>query len=221
MNGAHDMGGLHRFGPIQTEGPEPVFHQPWERRVFALTLAAGFLGRWTLDMARYAREDRHPLDYLASSYYELWLKGLERLLVERGVVDAAELEVARPLAGRPAGVRTAPDAVETAAILRRGASARRAEGMSPRFRVADRVRVRDLNTGGHTRAPRYCRGRCGIVERDHGIFVFPDTNARDMGERPQHLYSVRFDAHTLWGDGAAENTVVCIDLWDDYLDPVS
>ena len=87
MNGAHDMGGAHGFGPVEPEPDEPAFHADWERRVFALTLAMGATGEWNIDMSRFAREDRSPPDYLSKTYYELWLAGLERLLAERGVLD--------------------------------------------------------------------------------------------------------------------------------------
>ena len=36
MNGVHDMGGMHGFGPVAAEPNEPVFHHDWEKSVFAL-----------------------------------------------------------------------------------------------------------------------------------------------------------------------------------------
>jgi nitrile hydratase beta subunit len=92
MNGVHDLGGMHGLGPIEREDNEPVFHAEWERRAFALTLAAGFLGKWNLDMSRYAREQMPPAQYLATSYYEHWLFGLEKLLVEHGLLTADEID---------------------------------------------------------------------------------------------------------------------------------
>ena len=91
MNGGQDLGGMHGLGPIDIEADEPVFHADWERRVFALTLAMGARGEWNIDMSRHARENRDPVDYLSSSYYEIWLKGLEALLSERGLLDPEEL----------------------------------------------------------------------------------------------------------------------------------
>ncbi len=91
MNGAHDMGGMHGMGPIDTDPNDPLFHAEWERRAFAITLALGFHGRWNIDTSRHARENRHPLDYLSSSYFELWLKGVERLAVDTGMISAEEL----------------------------------------------------------------------------------------------------------------------------------
>ena len=91
MNGGRDLGGVHGLGPIEIEADDPVFHAPWERRVFALPLAMGARGDWNIDMSRYARENRHPADYLSSSYYEIWLKGLEVLLQERDMVRPEEI----------------------------------------------------------------------------------------------------------------------------------
>lgn len=222
MNGVHDLGGMHGFGPVVREPDEPVFHHPWERRVFALTLAAGFLGRWNLDMARHARERMPPAEYLAASYYERWLWGLERLLVEHGLVTPAELEARRrdprsPVAPAP-GVRPLP-AEEVDRVLARGGPATVAVELPPRFKPGDAVVARNLHPVGHTRLPRYVRGRRGVVERDHGVFVFPDTHAMGAGPQPQHLYNVRFAARELWGPDASARDHVHLDLFEAYLDP--
>jgi hypothetical protein len=92
MNSVHDMGGMHGLGPIVHEENEPWFHEEWERRAFALNLAAGFLGKWNLDMSRYAREQMPAAEYLATSYYEHWLWGLDRLLVEKGILTREEID---------------------------------------------------------------------------------------------------------------------------------
>jgi len=91
-----------------------------------------------------------------------------------------------------------------------------------RARASFRVIARECSMGpptGHTRLPRYTRGKLGTIDRDHGVFVFPDTNARFLGEKPQHVYSVRFAASELWGDQAAPRNAVRVDMWDDYLEP--
>ncbi|MGE0719395.1 MAG: nitrile hydratase subunit beta [Alphaproteobacteria bacterium] len=215
MDGAHDLGGMHGFGPIAPDPDEPLFHHPWERRVFAVTLACGMLGRWNIDMARFAREDTDPAIYLASTYYQHWLRGLERLLVERGLVAAGEL--ASGAAAGPGPVAAVPGA-EVPGRLRQRRAARRPANAAPSWRVGDAVRVRNLHPRGHTRMPRYVRGRVGVIERDHGVFVFPDTNAAGTGESPQRCYAVRFTAQTLWGPDASPHDRVLVDLWDDYLE---
>lgn len=217
MNGVHDLGGMHGFGPVEIEPHEPVFHSPWEARVYALNAASGYLGKWNIDMARYAREQMPPAEYLAASYYERWLFGLERLLVQQGLVTARELAAGRAEAKAvQARVLRPPD---VAAFVGSRRSGRQDVEVTPRFKPGDRVRARNLNPVGHTRLPRYARGRSGVVERDHGVFILPDTNAVSRDKRPQHCYGVRFSARELWGPSASDRDSVRVDLWDDYLDP--
>lgn len=218
MNGAHDMGGLHGLGAIEREENEPAFHDEWERRAFAITLAMGFHGKWSLDRSRFIRENRHPVDYLQSSYYELWIKGLEALLIENGFLTPEEIATGRALVPPPKDRKPPVGPGRVAEILRKGATARLPDDVPARFRPGDAVRIRDIDTPTHTRAPRYCRGHFGVIERDHGVFIFPDTNALGLGSKPQHLYSVRFGAKSLWGEAASEHDLVLIDLWDDYLE---
>jgi len=217
MNSVHDMGGMHGFGPVEIEQNEPVFHARWEERTFALTLASAALGKWNLDMTRCAREQMPPAEYLRSTYYERWLWGLRKLLVERGLVSEAELRTGRAEskgdAARPLRAEDLPRLLQN----RRGA--RMDDAVAPKFKAGDSVRARNLNPIGHTRLPRYARGRQGVIERDHGVFVFADANAMGMGKNPQHVYSVRFSARELWGHDASARDSVFIDLWDDHLDP--
>lgn len=217
MNGVHDMGGMHGFGPIEREADEPVFHYRWEARTFALRQASGALGKWNIDMARHANERMPPAQYLPATYYERWLAGLECLLVESGLVTRAELASGKSERPAPAGLAAfPPERVDTA--VRTGGSYRVDTPVSPGFTIGARVAARNINPLGATRLPRYARGKRGIVDRDHGVFVFPDANAARLGRKPQHLYSVRFSARELWGAQAAPKDSVCLDLWEDYLE---
>ena len=218
MNGGHDLGGMHGLGPIAPEPGEPIFHAAWERRAFALTLAMGAHGRWTLDRSRFARENRHPVDYLSSSYYELWVKALERLATEEGFLVPGEAECGHALAPAPAHARPALAAGDVARVLARGGPTARRVDAPPRFAIGTQVRVALTATASHTRAPRYCRGRVGRIEAHHGGHVFPDSNATGRGETPAHLYGVRFAARDLWGPEAAAGDGVRIDLWEPYLE---
>jgi nitrile hydratase len=98
-------------------------------------------------------------------------------------------------------------------------AARRDLAVAPRFQLGQRVHARNINPVGHTRLPRYARGKTGTIHRDHGVFVFPDTNAQLLGEKPQHVYSVRFAARELWGEQSPVQDSVYVDMWDDYLEP--
>jgi nitrile hydratase len=222
MNGAHDLGGMHGFGPVEIEPDEPVFHHEWERRAFAITLAAGFLGRWNIDESRFAREQMPPAEYLATSYYEHWMFGLEKLLHDHGLVPRQELAARLRDANAPApavpGARIlAARDVEKA--LRTSRTSKADENVAPRYTVGDRVVTKNIHPLGHTRLPRYARGKRGVVHCCHGIHVFPDTHAHGGGEQPQPLYSVRFDAGELWGESAEPNQALHIDLWESYLLP--
>jgi nitrile hydratase len=215
MNGAHDMGGVHGFGPVEVEEDEPVFHAEWERRVFALTRAMGATSEWNLDQVRFAREDRHPAEYLALSYYERWLTGLERMVVERGLVGLDELAAGRSLRhGRAARM-----VLGAADIANFGPSNPRREPPRPaRFAAGDRVLALNIHPPGHTRLPCYVRGRVGTVVLVHGAQVFPDSRAHGRGDDPQWLYTVCFDARELWGANADPTLTVSVDAFEPYLE---
>ena len=219
MNGAADLGGMMGFGPVLPEPEGEYFHADWERRALALTLAAGANGRWNIDASRHARESLPPAQYLTSSYYAIWTAALERLLVAAGLVGADELAQRRVL--RPgAPVRRVLAAADVPAVLAAGSPYDRPVDAPARFGVGDRVRTRVMHPRGHTRLPRYARGKVGVVTRVHGAHVLPDTNAHGAGEHPQWLYSVRFPARELWGEDAEPDQTVSIDAWEGYLDPV-
>ncbi len=225
MNSIHDMGGMHGFGAVELEADEPVFHADWERRVFAMSMALGALGYRTLDESRHSRERLDPALYLASDYYQRWLEGVELLLLEKGMISRAELDgTAEPapaatLTSDGLEIKPALPADRVGPVLRGGASARVDQDMAPKFKAGDSVLARNINPSGHTRIPRYVRGRRGIVDRDHGVFLFPDANAHGTGKAPQHCYSVRFEGGELWGPDAGPRDAVYVDLWDHYLEP--
>ncbi len=218
MNGIHDMGGMHGFGPVVREQNEPVFHADWERRVYALAAALRMgATRINGDEFRNAIERIPAGQYLASSYYERWLSAAETLLVERGVITREELLAKHE--GSPESVRAL---VATGVRVAGPAPIKEKVGGKPpraRFAKGDPIRARNLNPTGHTRLPRYARGKRGVIERDWGVFVFPDTNAHHAGTKPQHCYSVRFEARELWGKSANGRERVLVDLWEDYLEP--
>lgn len=218
MNGVHDMGGMHGMGPIRYEPIEPVFHDAWEGRVFALNVAMRAWRKWNIDAGRYEIELIPPAEYLRQSYYEKWFARLIKLMIKTGLVTREEAETGRPAPGSPKA-QPALTAERVPSMVRTGALASRDAPVAPRFQINQRVRARTMHPAGHTRLPRYVRGKIGMVEHDHGVYVFPDTNALFLGENPQHVYSVRFAARELWGDQASPRDAVYLDLWDDYLEP--
>ena len=219
MNGVHDMGGMHGLGAIEYEPDEPVFHEVWEGRVYALSRAARAFGKWSLDSDRHAVELLSPADYFRMSYYERWFARLLKDVVKYNLVTKEELESGRPVPGSTKAV-PALTASMSSQFLSRGLPSSDDPGTKPRFAVGQRVRARNINPAGHTRLPRYARGKTGTITRDHGVYHFPDTVAHGLGEKRQHVYSVLFAARELWGEGASSRHQVHIDMFDDYLEPV-
>ena len=218
MNGVHDLGGMQGFGPIRPEKTEPVFHARWEARVFALNRAVGAWGKWNIDASRHQKEQIPPAEYLRMSYFEKFLVGMTELLITSGLVTRKEVASGKPARGsKKASPPLTADNVRR--LVANGVPASRNTPAAPTFLVGQRVHTRNIHPAGHTRLPRYARGKLGTIERDHGVFVFPDTNAHFLGEKPQHVYSVRFAARDLWGAQAKPKDTVVVALWDDYLDP--
>jgi nitrile hydratase beta subunit len=214
VNGVHDMGGMQGLGRIVPEPEGVVFHAPWEARVHAMTIASPT--RSNIDAGRHQRELIPGPEYLRMSYYEKWFRSLSERLLQQGLVTADEYASGRSEPGAPkATPRLAAEAVEDA-LSRRNSYVREAAG--PVFAAGDAVRARNIHPDGHTRLPRYVRGRLGVIERAHGAHVFPDSNAHGKGEDPRPLYTVRFTAGELWGEAANPRDTVCLDLWEPYLE---
>ena len=200
MNGVHDMGGMHGFGRVEPEPDEPVFHAAWEAKV--RVLMSKTVGRhYHLDEFRHAIERMPAAEYLEAGYYERWLHAVETMLLAKGVVTEEELR--RGHAATPA----------PAPALRRVPPS----DMKPRFRPGDRVVARNLNPKGHTRLPRYARGKRGTVRTVNGPFLLPDANAHGPDAPFEPCYAVEFSAVELWGGGVNPADRVCVDLWESYL----
>jgi nitrile hydratase len=216
MNGVHDLGGMQSMGPIRYEKNEPVFHARWESRVYAMTRAMRAFRKWNLDAWRHDIELLPPADYLRMTYYEKWLAVLEKQLVQYGFVTKEELATGKPAT---ASAKAAPAmTAEHARRITRSIPSSDDPSIRPLFKVGDRVRTLNIHPTGHTRLPRYARGRQGVIFHDHGVYAYPDTNSKYQGEHRQHVYSVRFAARELWGDQASPRDTVHLDLWDGYLE---
>lgn len=217
MDGLHDIGGMDGFGKVEPEPDEPVFHERWEGRVLAMSRAMGGAGIWNIDMGRYGIELLPPEIYLTSSYYKKWFLRLENLLVERGLVDADEIAAGRALHPGKTLKRGPFTLADVEPALRRGAYGR-PERAAARFSPGDRVRARNIHPRTHTRLPLYVRGHVGMVERLHGVHVFPDVAVLGQGDDPQWLYTVCFEARELWGADADPSVTISIDAFEPYLE---
>ena len=210
-----DLGGQSGHGRVVPEPEGELFHAAWEKQALALTLAMGATGSWNIDMSRSARETLP--DYAALSYYEIWIKGLQKLLVEHDLLGNDEVAAGRML-HPPLPLAHLLRAADVATALAKGSPTERAAIVPARFAVGERVRTRRENVQHHTRLPGYAMRKIGRIERVRGVHVFADTHAQGLGEQPQWLYSVVFDGRELWGDDAAQGLSVSIDAWEPYLD---
>src|SRR4051794_38975982 len=139
MNGVHDMGGMHGFGPVEREENEPVFHADWEAHVRAMqTLTVG-PGYFTLDAFRYGIEQMAPAEYLRASYYERWLATLEYNLIQQDLLSGEELDA------RVNFLREHPDtappraSIVTPSLRAQAAPLDASTPAAPRFAVGDAV----------------------------------------------------------------------------------
>ncbi|MEJ8853193.1 nitrile hydratase subunit beta [Variovorax robiniae] len=210
-----DLGGRDMPGRIVPEPEGERFHNAWEPRVLALTLAMGGTGSWNIDQSRSIRETLPA--YARMSYYEIWLAALERLMVDRQQVLPDEIEAGRMLYP-PRETKRVLHATEVAAALARGSPTVREVAAQPRFQAGDRVRTRAGHVEHHTRLPAYASGKVGTIEHLHGAHVFADANAQGFGEQPQWLYTVVFDGRELWGADSASGLRVSVDAWESYLE---
>jgi nitrile hydratase len=213
------LGGLTSFGPVRQGADERVFHEDWQRRIFALNMASlAFLG--PVDRARHAIERMNSVEYLTTSYYEHWIAAIVTMAKDLGHLTDQEVDTGRVGHTQPLP-HPAPSAEMIEGLVRGGMPANRdAVRTKPAFDLGAKVRARHVEIAGHTRLARYVRGRVGVVTALHGCHVFPDTFAHDQGEHAQPLYTVRFEARELWGDNVSRRDCVYIDLWEAYLEPL-
>jgi nitrile hydratase subunit beta len=222
MNGVHDMGGMHGFGPIHRDPNERGFHAEWEAHVVAINRFSRSQGLYNIDEFRYGIERMDPVEYLRASYFERWLATVEHNLVAHGALTTAEIDARMELLRDDPDARPQQGDVPTPSPRpARQSSEAPAGDPEPRFAVGDRVVTRNEHPTHHTRLPRYARGKRGMIHRIHGPAIFPDTNAHGLGENPQVLYSVRFDGNELWGDSSEPGEQLYLDLWESYLTPAS
>ncbi len=226
MTRIHDMGGRFGDGPVTPAAKDaPVFATVWHARALAVTLAAGGLGQWNIDMSRHRRERLSPQDYAGFSYYEKWIAALADLLVDTGVLTLDDLQHPEAAAPRHPLAERALTVDRVGAALAAGGPALRPSDIAPLYKPGDHVRClrpagNRLVAGGHTRLPGYAAGVSGKILRFHGCHVLPDASAHGLGDAAKPLYSVVFRASDLWVDPEHPDDDVVLDLWQSYLEPV-
>ena len=219
MNGVHDMAGMHGFDDLEYEENEPVFHHEWEGRVYAINQSSTAPIPGGL---RQTIERLSPATYLASSYYRRWLEARIKGTIETAVFTQAEFdERVAYYRNRPDELppkRTDPERVQQLVkTIHAPVSHRRDLDVQPAFKIGDTVRARNIHPIGHTRLPRYVRGKVATVVKYYGVQEIADTAVQVEAEP---LYAVRFEGTELWGDSAEPNCAIYIDMWESYLETV-
>ncbi|PSP63401.1 nitrile hydratase subunit beta [Halobacteriales archaeon QH_8_64_26] len=244
MDGIHDVGGMDGFGSLAVDGhdadidtgtddgesTDPLsggayepFHERWEGVTYSLFVATLGNGVANIDEFRHSIERMDPDRYLTARYYDRWVTGLSRLLLETDTIDAEDFWVRT--AAFAAGEGSVPEREEPGLVgdLAAGvADAYGSEGepREPRFEAGEAVRIENVHPEGHTRCPGYVRRTQGTIEAHRGMFTLPDASAH--GEPAvEPLYEVAFGAQELWGEEADPNVAVTLDLWESYLVPVA
>jgi nitrile hydratase beta subunit len=229
LNSIHDVGGMDGFGPVEWEADEPIFHEPWEGRMRALSmLASRKLRVYNTDESRHAIERMHPVYYLGSTYYQIWLLRMEKLLIEKGTLTEAEIEqqmakiTSTPVTSHLQPYRklvpVIPSTERRKVLSVSSGSAQRDQPTAPKFSPGDVVTVKRMAPLGHTRVPRYVRGKTGVIEEIHGNFILPDLRVQEGIDLYQPVYRVRFRAQEIWGEDASPKDKLLIEMWEDYLE---
>jgi nitrile hydratase beta subunit len=221
MDTVHDIGGRQGFGPVrwQNDHDEEAFHEEWEARAWAMCMCmfAGWRGKpevWTPDWARHVRERIDPIDYLTRNYYDLWVQSLAATLIDRGTIRLEELAPAT--ATRETRATTDESNRKSGSTAEKSATDR--NGGEPAFSVGERVRAKMSITAFHTRLPAYVRGRVGVIEDYHGSQPLADASARGVIKQ-EPLYTIAFEAASLWPEAQAHRERVFVDAWESYLEP--
>ena len=219
MNGIHDMGGMHGFGPVVREENEPIFHEEWEGRMYGINICSRMPGAGRSDI-----ESIPPAQYLRYSYYEKWLHAKIEALIRLGVIDRDEFEARQAAIAKSDDAMAEPviDPVRVLNRITRNNVSNRPEiepSGNPQFQAGDVVRARNINPSGHTRLPRYIRGHTGTVQQLWEWQRFEDQDPPFVDtDRVEPVYSVRFEGSELWGEQAEPNQAVYIDMWESYLE---
>jgi nitrile hydratase subunit beta len=218
VDGIHDLGGMHGFGPAVFAGSELAYHERWEPRVFALSTLVGVEGIGA-GSGRAIREEMPPEEYLRASYYERWLWSTEQRLLRKGTIAEGDVDrwVERLRAGEQSPASSDRGQIERARAVCLREPEPLPEAPDAAFTVGDSVRVKRMRPAGHTRCPRYVRGATGVVERVHGVDVFPDIGPYEGPEEP--VYSVVFASEDLFGPSGEGTWTVRLDLYESYLEP--
>lgn len=217
MDSLHDLGGMEGFGPVDRSHEDEPFHHPWEARIYAMAAAINRPDSWSIDWFRHARECARPLDYMTLGYFDQWAKAYEAMLLDDGLASLEELAAGKALSPVTPPARPCLTAEDVAGKAHYPHDPVRPGGQ-PRFAVGEGVRTRVAGYAGHTRLPRYARGKPGVIQAYYGKQLLPDAVASGRAEA-QPLYVVMIRAADIWPECADSADEICLDLWESYLEP--
>jgi nitrile hydratase beta subunit len=218
--GVHDLGGAEGWGRAPApESDEPVFGERWEARAFAIALLSMRLSGTNLDAFRHSMSRLDKADYFDDGYYGRWLHGAENLLYDSAIIAPGTVEARAARITGSSDVEEPPAPTPSKpAYAPTGPGSLRAVEAPRRFEVGQSVRALDVEPAGHTRLPRYVRGRVGSVVMVQPGQLLPDSHAHFQGENAQWVYTVGFPSRGLFGPDAEEFDLN-IDLYESYLEP--
>ncbi len=217
MDSVHDLGGIEGFGPVDRSHEDEPFHAPWESRMYAIAAAIKRPDDWSIDWFRHARECARPVDYLTLGYFEQWCMAYEAMLLDSDIVNLDELAAGKAAAATAPANRQPVTAEQVRGKAHYPENPLRPGG-SPCFAVGDKVVTRLAGAPGHTRLPRYARGKPGVIQSYYGNQLLPDAVATGRDEA-QPLYVVLIRAADIWPESADSDDEICLDLWESYLEP--
>jgi len=216
MNGVHDLGGMDGFRvPVRDQGF--ALHEEWERLTWGMLLATfGTLGLPAGNRRFIESLPAHR--YLTMPYFARFLESRTKSFLDLGLVTQAELDNPEgPIAVPRVPGFTPRTPEQMVRLLRQEHSGQKSLVVPAAFVVGDEVVVKNDHPAGHTRVPRYVRGRRGAIVRSHGVHVFEDDVAPGTRVGPQHLYTVAFTGPELWGSRGHARDRIHVELWEIHL----
>lgn len=217
MDSVHDLGGVEGFGPVDRSHEDEPFHDPWESRMYAIAAAINRPDGWSIDWFRHARECARPVDYMTLGYFDQWTKAYEAMLLDDASATMEELKAGKTLTPVTPPARPCLTAADVAGKAHYPPDPRR-QGPAPRFALGEAVRTRQAGYAGHTRLPRYARGKPGVIQAYYGNQILPDASASGR-EEAEPLYVVLIKVADIWPECAESADEICLDLWESYLEP--
>lgn len=235
----HDVGGQ----PYAPEIFEEKEDEEWENNVYITCEVLGFRGMWNAEerRRRYANDIGMTL-YYSFPYNARWIWGAAKMLVDKNYVSLLELQKKIAEIRERLGVNSnrrghAPSNINHGDTTRIHTATGKSTsgkyinygpkppweptgGIQPgRFKVGDRVRVKDLPAIFYTRTQMYVRNMTGTI----AALTYPDLVPADEAwdrydAKQEQYYIVRFKQKDLWAEYPFENDTLQSEYPDMWLE---